>query len=77
MKLHTLPSVREKVGLSTSVIYARVAEGSFPQPIRIGERQVAWLESELDEWIEKRVVERHKHKPITGPTPRGTRRVAP
>jgi prophage regulatory protein len=46
-----LPQVRERVGLSRSTIYARVANGTFPAPIRIGSNAVAWVDRDVDDWI--------------------------
>ena len=40
--------VEQKCGLPRSTIYARVADGTFPPPIRIGARAVAWIDHELD-----------------------------
>ena len=45
-----LPRVQTR-GLARSTIYVRVADGSFPQPIRLGARTVGWIESEVDQWI--------------------------
>jgi prophage regulatory protein len=50
-----LPQVKVKVGLSRSSIYSAVAETRFPKPIRLGARAVGWLESEVDEWVNKQV----------------------
>ena len=50
-----LPAVMAQVGYSKSRIYALVAKGQFPQPIRLGERASAWLKSEIDAWIAARV----------------------
>lgn len=46
-----LPQVMERVGLRPTRIYELMGDGSFPRPIRLGERAVAWLESEVDAWI--------------------------
>ena len=46
-----LPRVQARTGLARSTIYVRVADGSFPQPIRLGARAVGWIESEVDAWI--------------------------
>ena len=35
-----------------------VARGNFPRPIKTGLRSVAWLESELAEWVQQRVAKR-------------------
>ena len=50
-----LPSVRERTGLSRSSIYLRISEGRFPRPISLGERAVGWLESEITEWLNRRI----------------------
>ena len=42
-----LPRVQARTGLARSTIYVRVADGSFPQPIRLGARAVGWIESEV------------------------------
>jgi prophage regulatory protein len=50
-----LPAVRLRTGLSRSTIYVRVADGSFPKPIRLSDRAIGWLESEVDTWLADRV----------------------
>ena len=34
--------------------------GRFPRRIRLGENRVAWLRSEIEEWIAARVAERNE-----------------
>lgn len=46
-----LTEVKARTGLSRSTIYLRIAEGTFPKPVRIGGRAVAWLSTEISEWI--------------------------
>jgi prophage regulatory protein len=53
--LSRLPRVKQWTGLSRSSIYAMVACGKFPAPINIGERAVAWINSEIEAWISDRV----------------------
>ncbi len=48
--------LQERVKLSRSGIYARIAAGDFPPPIGLGPRAVGWLESDVTAWIEKRVL---------------------
>ncbi len=48
------PEVQRLTGLSRSSLYEMIAAGKFPAPVRIGERAVAWRESEIREWIEAR-----------------------
>ncbi|PMM58957.1 helix-turn-helix transcriptional regulator [Vibrio lentus] len=55
MKFMRLPEVKEKTGLSKSAIYSKIKEGEFPVSVPIGSRTVAWLESDINEWLEWRV----------------------
>jgi prophage regulatory protein len=32
-----------------------VADGTFPKQIKIGRRAVAWLETEIDDWMHERI----------------------
>ena len=51
-KILRLPAVRELTGLSRSTIYARIAQGSFPVQVSLGERAVGWRESEIQTWMD-------------------------
>ena len=53
-----LENVKSKTGLSRSTIYRLMDEGRFPHQINLGYRAVAWLESEVDEWMESRIRQR-------------------
>ena len=46
--------VEALVQLSRSSIYAAVKAGTFPAPVRIGARAVAWRISEVEQWLEAR-----------------------
>jgi prophage regulatory protein len=48
------PEVERLSGLSRSTLYALVAKGQFPAPVRIGIRAVAWRTSDLDAWLATR-----------------------
>lgn len=39
---------------SRSSIYSGIADGTFPIPVRIGKRAIAFKLSELEKWIESR-----------------------
>lgn len=52
-----LPAVLQRVGLSRSSLYSLVSTGEFPRSIRIGKRSVAWLETDISDWIDERVTE--------------------
>lgn len=47
-----LPSVQSKTGLSKSEIYRRIKLGTFPQPLKLGVRAVAWPTSAIDSWVQ-------------------------
>jgi prophage regulatory protein len=58
LTLERLPWVKARTGLSRSEIYRRVAAGSFPAPVKLGERASAWPASEVDGWIAARIAAR-------------------
>ena len=50
-QLLRLPQVLERVGLKTTRLYQLIGDGKFPAPIKLGDRAIAFLESEVDDWI--------------------------
>jgi len=52
--LARLPVVLKMTGLGRSTIYRWIADGSFPPPVRLGPRAVAWRWSDLDRWTRSR-----------------------
>jgi len=48
-----LPEVLERTGFSKAWIYRLISQNRFPKPIKLGERAIAFLESEIDDWIEQ------------------------
>lgn len=53
-------AVEQLTGLSRSRIYDLMEAGKFPRPARIGSMSVAWVETEVREWIADRIAERGK-----------------
>lgn len=51
--------VLRRADLSHSSLYALMAEGRFPRPVRIGARSVRWVESEVQDFIDACVANRH------------------
>jgi prophage regulatory protein len=41
-------------GLSRSTLYAMMADGKFPPPIKLGKRAVGWQDTDLADWIASR-----------------------
>lgn len=52
--------VSAMVGLGKTTIYKYVSERRFPVPVALGGNRVAWLESEVLNWMLERVAEREK-----------------
>ena len=46
--------VESFVGLSRSTLYAMMAEGTFPKPVKLGKRAVGWPETAISDWLESR-----------------------
>ena len=58
MRFLRVRTVVEMVGLSKSTLYARIRDGSFPRPIQIGAQTVAFLESEVFDWMKDKAARR-------------------
>lgn len=43
--------------LSRSRIYALMAQNAFPKSVSLGSMSVAWIESEVRDWIAARIAE--------------------
>lgn len=54
-RLLRLPEVRSMTGLPTSSLYALMADGAFPRPVKLTERSVAWPENLVTDWIAARL----------------------
>ena len=63
-----LPEVLTRTGYGRTTIYRKMEDGSFPRSIKLGgppvapeafdSRAVAWIENEVEQWIESRIDER-------------------
>ena len=50
-----LPDIMKITGFCRSQIYRLINHGEFPKQIQIITDLVAWLESELEAWMEERI----------------------
>jgi prophage regulatory protein len=57
-----LPEVKTHTGLSRSELYRRIAQGTFPAPVKIGARASAWSSAEVERWKAERIAERDAKK---------------
>ncbi|EBJ7460811.1 AlpA family transcriptional regulator, partial [Salmonella enterica] len=51
-RLIRLSEVMNKTGFGKAWIYRLISQNRFPQPVKIGIRAIAFIESEIDEWIQ-------------------------
>lgn len=49
-----IKQVQRRVPLGRSTIYAMIARGEFPEPIKLGARAVGWRESDITSWLKSR-----------------------
>ncbi|MEQ1965257.1 AlpA family transcriptional regulator [Xenorhabdus khoisanae] len=57
VSLIRLPEVQRRTGYSKAWIYKLISDGEFPKQVKIGPRSVAFIESEIDNWIAQRIAE--------------------
>jgi len=55
LALERLPAVMARTGRSRTSIWRGVREGTFPRPVKIGLRSVAWPAHSIDTWIEAQI----------------------
>jgi len=49
-QLLTKHAVEKLTSLDITTIYRRMAAGTFPQPVRVGRRRVAWRTTDIMQW---------------------------
>ena len=64
-----LNEVLSRTGYGRTTIYRKMEDGSFPKSVKLGgppkdprifdSRAVAWIEDEVEQWIESRIEERN------------------
>ncbi len=54
----SLREVLHRTSLSRSQVYRLLGFGTFPKSVPISAGRVAFLESEIDAWIDARILER-------------------
>lgn len=54
--------VLRRIGLSNSQLYRLLAAGRFPRPVKLGDRAIAFVRSEVDRWLAERIAEREARR---------------
>ena len=67
-RLIRLPEVLSRTGYGRTSIYRKMEEGTFPRSVKLGgpleapnafdSRAIAWIEDEVEQWIDSRIEER-------------------
>jgi prophage regulatory protein len=61
LRLLKIAEVKDRTGIkSDSKVYDEVAKGRLDPPVPLGPNSVAWVETEVDEYIRARIAERDK-----------------
>ncbi|HAU95169.1 TPA: helix-turn-helix transcriptional regulator [Serratia marcescens] len=55
-----LPEVLYTTGLSRSTVYEMMSRRQFPAQVSLGGKNVAWLASEVELWMDERIANRHQ-----------------
>lgn len=53
IRMTELPDI---VGYKPWSIYRLIREGQFPRPVKLGQRAVAWRQSDISDWINSREI---------------------
>jgi len=61
-RLLRMPDVIDITGLPRSTIYLKVKNKQFPSQVQISSRSVAWIESEVHEWINEHIKKRNANE---------------
>ena len=51
IQYNTIDEVLRRLGTGRSTLYTKVQKGTFPKPIKLGKRKVAWPQHEVDQMM--------------------------
>jgi prophage regulatory protein len=60
-RMLSYPDLKDRKGIawSRAHVYRQVQAGKFPKPVKLGEGTAAWVEDEIDRWLDQRIAERN------------------
>ena len=59
-KLLRLKQVQALTGLSRSHLYSLASKGQFPKSVKLSQKSVGWIETEVQDWIDARIKQRNE-----------------
>jgi prophage regulatory protein len=62
-QFYRLPTLKQRLGVSGSSIWAWVKAGKFPKPIKLSENCTAWNAAEVEVWAQSRIAASKGAKP--------------
>jgi prophage regulatory protein len=63
MRLLKISELAEKgIPYSRAHIYRLIHAKKFPEPVRLGENRIAFVESEIEDWVQSKITERDAAK---------------
>ena len=63
MALIRLKEVKEYTGLGRSSIYEKMNRNLFPKSVSLGDRAVAWVDTEIIDWVQDKIDQRDECEP--------------
>jgi prophage regulatory protein len=51
----SMRQVLERVNLCRTTLYERMEAGTFPQSVPLGPKRIAFVESQIDAWMQARI----------------------
>jgi prophage regulatory protein len=66
MKLLAMDELKpvKGIGYSRAHLWRLIKAGDFPRPVKIGENKNAFVETEIDTWIEGKIAERDRSREV-------------
>ena len=58
VRIYRRKELLELLGISATTLYDWIEHGGFPKQISLGRNSVAWLQSEVDQYLEERARKR-------------------
>ena len=68
--------VIDRVCLSKTHIYRKIKAGQFPRPVPLGPHKVAFVESEIEDWMAARIRAREQEEGVAARRERAIRSVS-